>query len=432
MRMAHPLDRAIRSRGLALALGALTVAALACGTRTRESREEMERRGPIAERAPAERGDPSRSPAAAERALPSTRPAGELSIVARFEGAMPTGVTVSRTGRIFVNFPRWGDEVPFTVAELVDGKPVPFPNEALNRFPPEALEKTFVSVQSVVVDARDRLWVLDTGSVEMGPTAPGGPKLVGVDLVNNQVAKVITFPTSVALPTTYLNDVRFDLRRGKAGLAFITDSAKDGPNGIIVVDLESGRSWRKLHDHPSTKAEGKFLALVEGRPLAVHEPGKPAESLRIGSDGIAISADGETLFYTPLASRKLYSVAVDALADEKRSAAAVASTVRDLGEKGAADGLESDAQGRIYVTSYEQNAVLRRKPDGSFETLVADPRLLWPDTLSLADDGRLYVIANQLHRQPSYQGGRDLREKPYLLVRIATDGTPVRLVPEVR
>jgi hypothetical protein len=30
--------------------------------------------------------------------------------------------------------------------------------------------------------------------------------------------------------------VRFDLRRGKAGLAFITDSASKGPNGLIVVD----------------------------------------------------------------------------------------------------------------------------------------------------------------------------------------------------
>ena len=59
---------------------------------------------------------------------------------------------------------------------------------------------------------------------------------------------------SVALPTTYLNDVRFDLRRGEPGIAFITDSSNQGPNGIIVVDLASGQSWRRLHDHPSTKA----------------------------------------------------------------------------------------------------------------------------------------------------------------------------------
>ena len=72
-----------------------------------------------------------------------------------------------------------------------------------------------------------------------------------------RVVKKIQFPLDVAMPTTYLNDVRFDLRRGSGGgMAFITDSSQMGPNGIIVVDLASGRSWRRLHDHPSTKAEG--------------------------------------------------------------------------------------------------------------------------------------------------------------------------------
>ncbi len=50
-----------------------------------------------------------------------------------FDGAMPTGVTVAPNGRIFVNFPQWGDQAPFTVAELVDGKAVPYPDAATNR-----------------------------------------------------------------------------------------------------------------------------------------------------------------------------------------------------------------------------------------------------------------------------------------------------------
>jgi len=51
-----------------------------------------------------------------------------VETVAPFAGPMPTGVTVSREGRIFVNFARWGDAVEFTVAELKDGKPVPYPD----------------------------------------------------------------------------------------------------------------------------------------------------------------------------------------------------------------------------------------------------------------------------------------------------------------
>ena len=55
------------------------------------------------------------------------------------------------------------------------------------------------------------------------------------------------------------------------------------------------------------------------------------------------------------------------------------------------DGLETDDAGNLYMTAYEHNAVLRRRPDGSYETLVHDPRLLWPDTMSVAADGYLYV-----------------------------------------
>jgi hypothetical protein len=64
------------------------------------------------------------------RAAGST--AGHYTVVARLWGAMPTGVTVSRHGRTFLNFPRWGDDVPFTVAELRDGKPVAYPNAEVN------------------------------------------------------------------------------------------------------------------------------------------------------------------------------------------------------------------------------------------------------------------------------------------------------------
>ena len=39
-----------------------------------------------------------------------------------------------------------------------------------------------MSVQSVVVDPVNRLWILDTGSPLFKPTEFGGPKMVCVDL----------------------------------------------------------------------------------------------------------------------------------------------------------------------------------------------------------------------------------------------------------
>ena len=67
------------------------------------------------------------------------------------------GVTVAPNGRIFVNFPQWGDNAPFTVAELVDGKAVPYPDAATNQPDPADPAGHFISVQSVVADERGNL-----------------------------------------------------------------------------------------------------------------------------------------------------------------------------------------------------------------------------------------------------------------------------------
>src|SRR4051794_27421560 len=72
---------------------------------------------------------------ARETKLATDRRIGELELYATFDGPMPTGVTVSQDGRVFVNFPRWGDAVDFTVAEVKDGKPVPYPDKAINTWP---------------------------------------------------------------------------------------------------------------------------------------------------------------------------------------------------------------------------------------------------------------------------------------------------------
>lgn len=260
-----------------------------------------------------------------------------------------------------------GDKVVYTVAEVRKGKAVPYPNQKINRHEKGSLKDCFVSVQSVVVDPKDRLWVLDTGSIQFGPATYGGTKIVGIDLKTNQVFKTILFPEDVALKNTYLNDVRFDLRRGTEGFAFITDS---GANAIIVVDLASGKSWRRLADHATTKPVAGMIAIVEGRPLLLHVPNQKPFPLQAGADGIAISGDGSRVYYCPLTSRHLYSVSVDALIDSSMEDEKVAETVKDHGYKGGgSDGLESDTEGRIYLTDYEHNAILGWCPMGASRRL---------------------------------------------------------------
>src|SRR5712691_8624233 len=63
--------------------------------------------------------------------LPAVTPT--LQQAASFPTQQVTGVAVSKSGRIFVNFPDWSDGHTISVAEMVNGQPEPFPNEDWNR-----------------------------------------------------------------------------------------------------------------------------------------------------------------------------------------------------------------------------------------------------------------------------------------------------------
>jgi sugar lactone lactonase YvrE len=358
------------------------------------------------------------------QAAPATgRP---VETVATFSDAMPTGVAVTPAGRIFVNYPRWGDDVPFTVAELVDGKAVPYPDASINRADPQRPADTLLSVQSVVTDAANRLWMLDTAAPEFKPPIAGGAKLVAVDLATNKVVKTLVFPADVILPTTYVNDVRFDLRQGKEGVAYLTDSSLSGPGGLIVVDLATGQAFRRLTGDRTTSPDPSFVPVIGGQKLMVRPKGGEPSKFTVASDGIALSADGGTLYYSPLSSRHLYSLPTAALRDRSISDADLARQVKDRGLKGASDGLEADDKGRIYGGDYENHRV-RMLENGKWETIAQSGLIQWPDTFSTGSDGYLYFTANQLDRQPTFHEGRDLRKKPYKLLRIKIDGGPVLL-----
>jgi sugar lactone lactonase YvrE len=351
---------------------------------------------------------------------------GNLAVAFAFNGQMPTGVAVSSGGRIFVNYPHWEDAITFTVAELVSGAEVPYPDGATNT--PTDPEK-FLSVQSVVIDPADRLWVLDTGSINEGPVMGQFPKLVGIDLATNKIFKTVHFPSDVVLPTTYLNDVRFDLAHGPGGTAFITDSSSMGENAIIVVDLASGSSRRVLRNDPSTKSDPDFMATVLGQPVTVQPtPEATPMAFRGNLDGIALTSD--RLYYTPLTSHALYSVSLATLEDASRTDADIAATIQKEERSFSSDGLHSDAQGHVYLTDWEHNAVWERTGPSQFTMVAQDTaRMFWPDSMSLAKDGTLYVTANQLQRRPRFHGGADERVKPYYLFKLPADGTPPVVSP---
>lgn len=239
------------------------------------------------------------------------------------------------------------------------------------------------------------MWILDTGRV-LTPdnvlllATYGGPKLIGVNLTTNSVFKTIVFPPTVAYGDSYLNDVRFDLRSNLSdssgeGFAYITDSSASGHNALIIVDLGSGQSWRHLGLSQSVWGESQFLPFVWGQPTYYRAPSLRYTRFLTGSDGIALSADGETLYWCPLASRYLYSAPTARLrAQDLASELMTQQSVVNHGQKGVSDGLETDSNGIIYVGNVEGNAINMFHPsNGTTLLFVRDPRINWVDTSKL-------------------------------------------------
>lgn len=342
-------------------------------------------------------------------AVASLASSEDLQEVASFPSQQVSGVAVSKSGRIFVNFPRWSDNHTISVAEIVDGQPRPFPDEEWNK--PGAPESHFVCVQSVYVDATDALWVLDPASPKFQGIVKGGPKLLKIDLASNKVTQTIPFGEDVAPRKGYLNDIRID---ANAGRAYITES---GQGAIIVVDLKSGKARRLLDAHKSTKAENGVKLRIDGRELVA---GEAKSTPQIHADGIALDASSGYLYYHALTGRTLYRIKTEHLNDENLSASDLEAKVENLGETPSPDGMLEAPDGSIYLASIEDNSIARVNPaTKQIDRVIQDKRLNWPDSLAWGPDGTLYITASQIHNMPGFNDGKDARTEPYKVWKLA-------------
>jgi sugar lactone lactonase YvrE len=289
-------------------------------------------------------------------------------------------------GRIFVNFPRWSDDVPVSVAELLpDGSVRPFPDAEWSgtaRGP----DSRFVCVQSVVADREGYLWVLDSGNPRFAGVIPGAPKLLKFDVRDGRLLAKIPYAEPVIGPHSYLNDVRIDTARE---VAYLTDS---GAGAIVVTDLRSASSRRLLDGHPSVKAE-EIDIVIDGTPWRQPGGGTP----RVHSDGIALSPDGASLYFQALTGRTLYRIAAASLCDPTLVPDELGRKVEKVGVTGPADGIEFAPDGTLYLTSLEDNAVKRLTSGGKAAVVVRDRRLQWPDSLAVGTDGVIYVTTSRIH-----------------------------------
>ncbi|MET0968738.1 MAG: L-dopachrome tautomerase-related protein [Tardiphaga sp.] len=319
-----------------------------------------------------------------------------LQQVATFDHQV-TGVSVAENGRIFVNFPRWSEDVPVSVGEVQkDGSVTPYPDAEWNAWRNASMaaktpQDHFVTVQSVVADGRGSLWVVDPAAPNSEKTVTGGPKLVQIDLATNAVKRVYPFGADIAGPASYLNDVRLS-PDGK--FAYMTDSGL--PGGIVVADLQSGKAWRVLSGDPSTEMEKDVTVMVDGKALRRPDGRQPM----FNADGIALSPDGKTLYWQALTGKTLYKIGTDVLQAAQGNGDAAKGKQEKVATTEPVDGFWMDKTGKLFVSSIGDNAVKSLQPDGSLKTEISDVRLRWPDTFSQGPDGAIYITASHIQDSP--------------------------------
>jgi sugar lactone lactonase YvrE len=297
-----------------------------------------------------------------------------------------TGIAVMPDDRFFVNYPRWSNDVPVSVAELLpDGSTRPFPNLEWNGDTQEPGSR-FVCVQSVVADREGFLWVLDSGNPRFAGVIPGAPKLLKFDVRDGRLLTIIPYAEPVIVSGSYLNDVRIDTVNQ---IAYLSES---GAGALIVTDLRNGSSRRLLDNHPSVKAED-IDVIIDGVPWRHPGGAKP----RVHADGIALSPDNSTIYFQALTGRTLYRIDTTSLRDPSLTPEELGKKVQKVGITGVADGIEFTNDGSLYLTSLEDHAIKRLMPDGTTEVVVRDNRLQWPDSLAGGPDGSLYVTTSRIN-----------------------------------
>lgn len=295
--------------------------------------------------------------------------------VISFKGIQVTGITISEKGRMFVNFPRWRDGIPFSVAEVQeDGRYKPFPNQKMNIWEAgnRITSDEFICVQSVVA-YMEKLYVLDTKNPSMKQVLDV-PTIYVFDLYTDELCKSYHLADSTK-SSSYTNDLRVD---DKAGKIYLTDS---GAPGLIVVDIETGENYRVLDEHPFTTAEVSHI----------NAGGKGYDGI-IHSDGIALDRKNDILYFHALMGYTLYGIPTRQLIDRHIDEEKIFRM-----KTPAPDGMIIDEMGNLYMGDLENGAVVYLTPDRKeIHTLVQGGNISWPDTFTIYQD-ELYFTNSRIH-----------------------------------
>lgn len=315
--------------------------------------------------------------------------------------ALMQGVKVDSKGTMYVSTARWGGkEIPATLSKLVkkhhEWVLVPFPSEAMNDVNnPYGLK----AVLGFEIDRNDVMWILDQGHIAGAPSGPYDEKLILWDLKTNKEIQRYYFPADISDKTcSFLNDVVVD---NDSDFAYIADSGifcnpLDG--GLIVYNAKTNTARRVLDRTKFTNNEPNFFFNMWSRNYGLR-PVLTSSPMLTGADGIALSGDKKTLYWTSLTGHSLWALDAAILRDFSKSEAEIQDAVRLITTLPSnTDGMTADRDGNVYMTALTLNGLMKLDAKtGLVERFAFHPEICWPDTLAWGPDDFLYFVANHLN-----------------------------------
>lgn len=336
-------------------------------------------------------------------------PDSELQTVVSF-GEPIGNVAVAKNGRLFFTVHPESRPAGAKLLEWTGDRAEPFPNGQIQ-------DELFQTPLGVVIDQHDRLWVIDHGNHGFGTV-----RLLAFDLVTGEVVHDHVFGRTVAPRGSFFQDLQVD---PSGDAVYIADAGFWARRpSLVVYEPHSGRARRVLDRHPSVFPQDWIIETASG-PL-VFFGGLAA--LKPGVDGIAISPEGDWLFYGAMTHDSLYRVRTVDLLDSALSDHELGQRVERFSDKPLNDGLSTDVEGNVYITDVEHGAVMRVGPNRTLETLIRTPRIRWADALSFGPDGWLYIADSAIPDQV-LRSKRHIREAgPYFIYRFrpGAEGVPGR------
>ncbi|MCR9251669.1 MAG: major royal jelly family protein [bacterium] len=321
-------------------------------------------------------------------------PPGNVEVYAELE-INPGNVAVSKKGGVFMTVHPLRRQDLQLVEVFPDGSYSAFPDSSFQT--PNGIEVTtgLDTPLGVIVDNKDRLWVVDAG------LSTGKTRVFAFQVETGEELFRFEVPGDIAPKTSFAQDLAIDDVNEWVYLADFGDT------GIIAIDIKNN-TFRKFTD--STMLSEDIDMVIDGE--IQNFQGAPA---RVGINPITISDDRETIYFGAMNGETWYSVAAAGFRNGE-SDEVIKSSLKTVGPKPISDGVAT-GDGKHYFTNLG-NGSIDVLENGELKVLGKDPRIVWPDNVRIGPDGWLYVAVNQLHKSPAFTGGEDESVLPYYIMKV--------------